>query len=203
MSAGHGATNILPAWLAVLWTLVFVAIAVVEVRNLLDSAGARRLWHAGLLLMAFGMAFMFAPPSIDHFDIPSGFWQLAFANGALAILACMLAQALSRQTINVLWLLVAIDLAAMAYMWSPSGFQAPITWLLVVYFAAQALLWASNRMGNFDHNMLPGGRVPVTPNGALAATAAAPLIGGRYLRLALCAMTLGVAYMFAALQLAM
>ena len=97
MSAAHGATNILPAWLAVIWTLVFIAIIVIHARHVLDSDGQRRIWHSGHVLMAFGMAFMFAPASIDHFNIPSGFWQLAFANGAIAILAWMLAQALTRQ----------------------------------------------------------------------------------------------------------
>ncbi len=203
MSAPPGATNVLPEWLAVIWTLVFIAIIVIQVRYLLDSAGQRRLWHAGLVLMAFGMAFMFAPPSIDHFNIPSGFWQLAFANGALAILAWMLAQALAGSSINALWLLTAIDLAALTYMWSPSGFQSPITWLLVAYFAAQSLLWAGNRMRSVDHKTLLAGSVSVTPGGTLARTAAAPLIGFRDLRLSMFAMTLGIAYMFAAMQLMM
>jgi hypothetical protein len=203
MSAAHGVTNILPAWLAVLWTLVFLAIVAVEVRNLLDSAGERRLWHAVLLSMAFGMTFAFAPPSLDHFDIPSGFWQLVFANGALAVFAWMLAQTLDRRAIDALWLLLAIDLAAMAYMWSPGGFQAPLTWLLVAYFAAQALLWAGDHMRNVDRRVLPGGGASVASGGVLAATAAVPLIGGRNLRLAMCAMTLGVAYMLTAMQLAM
>ena len=74
-----------PTWLAVIWTLVFIAIIVIHALHVRDSDGQRRLWHSGHVLMALGMAFMFAPASIDHFDIPSGFWQLVFANGALAI----------------------------------------------------------------------------------------------------------------------
>ena len=58
-------------------------------------------------------------------------------------------------------------------------------------------------MRDFDRRTLLGGSVAVTSGGALAATTAVPLIGGRNLRLAMCAMTLGVAYMFAAMQLAM
>src|SRR5271156_3735179 len=78
-AATHGATNILPDWLAVIWTLVFIAIVVIHIRHVLDSDdGQRRIWHSGHVLMAFGMAFMFAPASIDHFNIPSGFWQIAF-----------------------------------------------------------------------------------------------------------------------------
>ncbi len=202
-AAGHGATNILPAWLAVIWTLVFIAVIVIHARHVLDSDGQRRIWHSGHVLMALGMAFMFAPASIDHFDIPTGFWQLAFANGALAILAWMLAQALSGRAINVLWLVMAIDLGAMAYMFSPSGFQAPLTWLLVAWFAGQSLLWITDRMREVDHKALLGGGFSVTPGGAVAMEAAEPLVCFRDLRVSMFAMTLGMAYMFAAMQLMM
>jgi len=204
MSLGaHGGTNILPEWLAVVWTLVFIAIVVIHALHLRDSHGQRQLWHSGHVLMACGMAFMFAPSSIDHFNIPSGFWQLAFANGAIAIVLWMLAQALSARAINVLWLVMAIDLGAMAYMWSPSGFQAPITWLLVAYFAMQSLLWVSDRMRNVDHRTLLQGSASVTPGGAVSISAAEPLVCFRDLRASMFAMTLGMAFMFAAMQLAM
>ncbi len=204
MSIGaHGTTNILPAWLAVIWTLVFAVILVIHARHVLDSDGQRRIWHSGHVLMALGMAFMFAPASIDHFNIPSGFWQLAFANGALAATAWMLAQALDGRAINVLWLVMAIDLGAMAYMWSPSGFQAPITWLLVAYFTAQSLLWVSDRMREVDHRTLLRASATVTPGGAVSISAAEPLVCFRDLRASMFAMTLGMAYMFAAMQLAL
>jgi Domain of unknown function (DUF5134) len=202
-TAAHGTTNILPDWLAVILTLVFIAILAIHARHVLDSDGQRRIWHSGHVLMALGMAFMFAPSSIDHFNIPSGFWQLVFANGALAAVAWMLAQGLSGRAINVLWLVMAIDLGAMAYMWSPSGFQAPITWLLVAYFAAQSLLWVSDRMREVDHKTLLRSSAVVTPGGTVAISAAEPLICFRDLRLSMCVMTLGMAYMFAAMQLAM
>jgi len=204
MSAGgHGTTNILPSWLAVIWTLVFIGVVVIHARHLLETSGQRRIWHSGHVLMALGMAFMFAPSSLDHFNIPSGFWQLAFANAALAALAWMLAQALAGRAINVLWLLMALDLGAMAYMWSQSGFQAPITWLLVAYFAWQSLMWVSDRMRSVDHKTLWGGGVSVTPGGAVAISAAEPLVCFRDLRFSMMAMTLGMAYMFAAMQLAL
>jgi hypothetical protein len=153
--------------------------------------------------MALGMAFMFAPSSIDHFNIPSGFWQLAFANAAIAIVLWMLAQALGGRAINVLWLVMALDLGAMAYMWSPSGFQAPITWILVAYFAVQSLLWVTDRMREIDHKTLLGGGISVTPGGAVAMAAAEPLVCFRDLRASMFVMTLGMAYMFAAMQLLM
>ena len=204
MSSGvHGATNILPSWLAVLWTLVFIAILVIHARHVLDSEGQRRVWHSGHVLMALGMMFMYAPASLDHFNVPSGFWQLVFANASLAIVAWMLYEAFARRAVNVLWLVMAIDLAAMAYMWSPSGFQAPLTWLLVGYFTVQSLLWASDRMRSVDHMTLWGGGMSVSPGGEVAISAAEPLVCFRDLRLSMFAMTLGMAYMFAAMQLLM
>jgi hypothetical protein len=204
MSAGaHGTTNILHEWLAVIWTLAFIAIIVIHALHLRDTHGQQRIWHSGHVLMAFGMTFMFAPASIDHFDIPSGFWQLAFANAAIAIVLWMLTQAVSGRAINVLWLVMALDLGAMAYMWSPSGFQAPLTWLLVAYFVVQSLLWVSDRMRDVDHRTLLGGSFSVTPGGAVAMSAAEPLVCFRDLRASMFAMTLGMAYMFAAMQLMM
>ena len=200
---GPGTINILPEWLALLGTLMFISILVVHILHLRDSHGQRRVWHSGHALMAGGMAFMFAPASIDHFNIPAGFWQIAFANAALAIVAWMLVQALSGRAINVLWLLAAIDLGAMAYMWSPSGFQAPITWLLVAYFVVQSLLWVSDRMREVDHKTLLGGNFSVTPSGAVAMSAGEPLVCFRDLRVSMFAMTFGMAYMFAAAQLLM
>jgi hypothetical protein len=203
MTAGGHATNILPSWLAVLWMLVFFVIIAVHVRHVLESAGQRRTWHSGHVLMALGMAFMFAPASVEHFNIPAGFWSLAFANAALAVVLWMLYQAFAGQGTNALWLAMALDLGAMAYMWSPGGFQAPLTWLLVVYFAVQALLWATDRMRGLDEHTIFGGAVSVTPEGALSATVAEPLICFKDLRVSMAAMTIGMAYMFAAMQLVM
>lgn len=203
MSMGSHATNILPNWLAVLWTLVFFVIIATHARHVLQSEGQRRWWHSGHVAMAIGMAFMFAPASIDYFNVPTGFWSLAFANGAIAIVLWMLVQTFAGRGTNLLWLLIAFDLGAMAYMWSPAGFQAPITWLLVAYFAVQAVLWGTNRMRDLDERTILGGAVSVTPEGALAASVAEPLICFKDLRVSMAAMTLGMAYMFAAMQLVM
>jgi hypothetical protein len=202
MSVGAHATNILPNWLAVIWMLVFFAVIATHGRHVLESQGQRRFWHSGHVLMAIGMAFMFAPASVDYFDIPSGFWSLAFANGAIGILLWMLVQGFAGRGTNLLWLLIAFDLGAMAYMWSPSGFQAPITWLLVVYFVAQAVLWGADRMRDLDERTIFGGGVSVTSEGALAASVAEPLICFKDLRASMAVMTIGMAYMFAAMQLA-
>jgi hypothetical protein len=203
MTAGAHSTNILPNWLAVLLTLAFLAILAIHAKHVMESHGQRRWWHSGHVCMALGMAFMYAPESLDHFNIPTGFWSLAFANCALAIVLWMIVQAFSGRGSNLLWVVMAFDLAAMAYMWSPTGFQAPITWILVAYFALQALLWGSDRMRGFDEHTILGSAISVTPEGAITAGVAEPLICYKDLRVSMAAMTLGMAYMFAAMQLLM
>lgn len=201
--AMHGTTNILPSWLAVLWALAFVVVLVIHARHIFESEGQRRIWHSGHVFMALGMFFMYAPASMNAIAIPSGFWQIAFADGALAIVAWMLVQAVWGRPVNVLWLTMAVDLGAMAYMWSPSGFQAPITWLLVAYFVVQGGLWVTDRMRSVDHRTLWGGGASITPGGAVAISTAEPLVCFKDLRFSMLAMTLGMAYMFAAMQLMM
>jgi hypothetical protein len=202
MTAAHGATNILPNWLAVIWTLVFIVIIVVHARHVMQTHGERRFWHSGHVLMATGMAFMYAPGSLDHFGIPGGFWPLLFANACGIVIAWILAKTLYGQAVNGLWVVLAVDMAAMVYMWSPTGWVAPITWLLVAYFALQTVLWATDRYRQLDDRLVVRG-IGVNPDGTVAATAAHPLVCERDLRLSMSAMTLGMAYMFAAMQLLM
>lgn len=202
MGVRHGATNILPDWLAVIWTLVFLVVLVVHARDLRHTRGERRFWHSGHVLMAVGMVFMYAPASLDHFNIPGGFWPLLFANGCGAVIAWILARALNGQGVNGLWLVLAFDLAAMAYMWSPSGFVAPITWLLVACYAVGAVLWATDSFRRLDDRVIVGG-ASVNPDGTMSISAVGPLVCERNLRPSMFVMTLGMAYMFAAMQLAM
>ncbi|MGA9874574.1 MAG: DUF5134 domain-containing protein [Solirubrobacteraceae bacterium] len=200
MSAPHGTTSILPNWLAVIWTLAFLLVLVLHARHVAETQDGRRWWHSGHVLMALGMTFMFAPMSLDHFNIPNGFWQLLFANASGLVLAWILAQALSGRAVNMLWVVMAVDLGAMVYMFSPAGFVAPITWLLVVYFAAQALMWVTNSYRKLDSHTIIGGNA-INADGTLTATAVQPLICERDLRGSMFVMTLGMAYMFAAMQL--
>jgi hypothetical protein len=208
MSATHGATNILPEWLAIVWTLMFAAIFVIHLRHVLDTHGQRRLWHSGHVLMALGMAFMFAPTTIDHFNIPPAFWQILFANAAGAVGAWIIVGVLSGRAINLLWIVIATDLAAMVYMWSDNGFVAPVTWLLVTYFTIQAALWATNRFRRLDReHQIPGiSHLQVGEDGSASMTAvvaAEPLVCELDLRPTMAAMAIGMAYMFAAMQLLM
>jgi hypothetical protein len=198
-TGAHAGVDLLPDWLAIVWTLIFLAILVTHARHVLRDDGQRRYWHVGHVLMAAGMIVMFAPPSIDPLDLPAGLWQLAFAAAAGLVLGWTVHKAVIREAVSVLWLVLALDLAAMVYMWSESAFRPAITWVLVTYFAAQAVVWVTNPMR-------AGVEGPARPaaGGAPAATATAvakPLFCEGDLRVSLGAMTLGMAYMFAAMQL--
>jgi hypothetical protein len=203
MTASHGATNILPVWLSVIWTLVFLALVAVHVRHVVDTHGERRLWHSGHVLMTVGMVFMYAPPSIDHLGIGATFWQLAFANAAGAIVLATLVVIVNGGAVNRLWAVLAFDMAAMVYMWSPSGYVAPITWLLVAYFGVQAILWMTDRYRALDGRAVLGSRLVVNADGTLSAAAVTSLVCERDLRVSMGLMALGMAYMFAAMQLVM
>jgi len=172
MTVSHGTTNILPNWLSVVWTLVFLVVVVIHARHVLETDGRRQLWHSGHVLMAIGMVFMFAPPSLDHFGIPATFWQLLFANAVGIVVLWILSELLSGRAVNRLWMVMAVDFAAMVYMWSPNGFVAPITWILVAYLAAQAFLWVTDRYRELDEHALMSRGVTVNADGTLTATAA-------------------------------
>ncbi|MHB8694728.1 MAG: hypothetical protein ACYDHH_26125, partial [Solirubrobacteraceae bacterium] len=160
------------SWLAVVWLLVFVAIALAHFRYLLARPGQRRAWHAAHVLMAVGMAFMYAQSAGGALSDPSGFWRATFTYAAGATGAWVLVQLLYRHAVNVLWPLIALDLAAMVYMWSPSGMTAAITAPIVCYFALQAGLWSLSTYRRLS------------------------------LRPSMIAMTLGMGYMLTAMQLA-
>jgi hypothetical protein len=205
-SATHGASiattaNILPTWLALLWALVMIGVFAVHSRHACESSGQRRIWHSGHVLMAFGMAFMYAPESVDPVHIAGRVWQVAFATAAVLILAGILAALVSRWSVNALWPLAAIDMAVMAYMWSTATRATELTWLLAGCFGGTSALWLGDRMRAVDRRFIVGAYA-ITPEGALGAAAAEPLICDRNLRVSMAAMALGMAYMLAAMALA-
>jgi Domain of unknown function (DUF5134) len=199
MSGGGGGPQLLPAWLAVAWAAVFAAVLVVHARHALAESGERRLWHCGHVLMALGMALMFLPASLALSAIPAASWQEVFAGGAVIVVAWSAVQFARRRPVNALWPLLAVDLAAMIAMWSPSGWSSARAWPLVAYFGVQSLLWFSDRVRVLDrHPLLVASVVP----GTAQAISAAPLISRRDVRLSMSAMTLGMAFMVAVMALA-
>jgi uncharacterized membrane protein len=202
-SASHSGPDLLPTWLGVAMTVIFLGVFLNHLRHALDASGQRRFWHMGHVAMALGMAFMFVPGSLDPFDVSPVFWQATFV-GVLVLLAGWLArQALAQHGASGLWVLLAIESWAMLYMWSPGAMQAPLSWLLIAYLAVESGLWTSGRVLAVDRNFLPsptygfdGGRGA----GVLRVAATTTLACERDLRVTMTAMTLGMAYMVFAMQ---
>jgi uncharacterized membrane protein len=201
-----GGLNLLPTWLGVVMTVVFLAIFLNHLRHALESSAQRRLWHVGHVAMALGMAFMFVPASLDPFAVAPVVWQATFV-AVLVLLAGWLArQALLQRGASGLWVLLAIESWAMLYMWSPGAMQTPLSWLLIAYLAVESGLWTSGRVLGVDRDVLPsrtynfaaggGGR----GTGVLRVAATTTLACERDLRVTMTAMTLGMAYMVFAMQ---
>ena len=74
MPTGHGVAthmlNLLPLWMGVAWTAAFLAVAASHLRHMAATTGQRRPWHSCHVLMAVGMAFMYAPAQIDPLAVP-------------------------------------------------------------------------------------------------------------------------------------
>jgi len=200
----HPALNILPEWLGVAWTLVFLLVAASHLRHMLDTTGQRRPWHACHVLMAFGMAFMYAPAILDPLTVPASFWRVIFACAGL--LAVTWAIGGVGRAATLVWLLTAVDLAVMLFMWSgPATGTAALSWLLAGYLLVEAAMWT------FDIYRRLDGAAPViswqafTGTGGATATitrvSVGSLLGELDISVSMSAMTVGMAYMLVALQL--
>ena len=213
MSLAHGAAahrlNLLPVWIGVAWTVVFLVIAGSHVRNMNRTTGQRRPWHACHVLMAMGMAFMYAPAEIDPLAVPSAFWKLVFAAAGL-IAAVWAIGGVGRVSI-LIWLLSSIDLCAMIYMASGTGRAdtAPVTWLLTAYVLAEAVMWSLDLYRRLD-GMTPiiSWRLLAIESGATlpaasistGAAGSGSLLGELDISASMIAMALGMAYMLVAMQ---
>lgn len=214
MPMGHGGAqaplNLLPGWLGAAWAVVFLAIAVSHLRHMASTTGQRRPWHACHVLMALGMAFMYAPASVDPLALPAALWQVVFALGGL-IAATWAIGGVGRVS-TLIWLLTSIDLGAMLFMWAGSSGSdaATVAWLLGGYLAAEAVLWGLDLYRRLDGatpifswrqlaaESGPGtSRVSVGGNAGSSAT----LLGELDINASMIAMTLGMAYMLVAMRL--
>ena len=206
---GHGGSvqAAVAPWLGIGGAAMFVVIAASHLRHLIKTTDERRSWHACHVLMAIGMAFMYAPASIDSLGVPGTFWRLVFATAG--VLAVFWALGGTDRALSPIWLLTAVDLAAMFYMWSAHAFVA-LSWLLVAYFVVEAAMWALDAYRQLDGGtpslgwrMLPqeSGSGALSPAPAAAATTASrSLIGELDIGVSMFAMALGMAYMLAAMQ---
>jgi hypothetical protein len=213
MASQHGGqaldgVNLLPGALCAVAVLIYLTIFATHVRHARETSGQRRLWHLGHVAMALGMTFMFVPASAVPFTIADGRWQALYGAGLALLAAWLVWQALSCGGVSGLWLLLAANLLAMLYMWSPGAMRGSLSWLLVAYLTTEALVWLSGRIVDVDRNVLSDGGYSVSSAAVgpgvsasgLGIAATATLACERDLRVSMAAMTLGMAYMVVAMQ---
>ncbi|HEY0279353.1 MAG TPA: DUF5134 domain-containing protein [Solirubrobacterales bacterium] len=206
MSMGHDTVNLLPVWIGVVGVMMFLLIAASHVLHLARASGERRWWHVSHVLMAVGMAFMYFTNSLDRFAIAVGLWQMLFAVVAVLVTSRALAGLTGLASNNPLWILTAIELGTMVYMWSSSSYVPVVTWALTAYLFVEAALWAVNAYRQIDHDAPLLGwtslaAVPEAGAAVLASPGTPSLIGGLDISVSMTAMAIGMAYMLAAMQL--
>jgi uncharacterized protein DUF5134 len=207
-AGAHAALNLLPEWLGITGVVLFLLVAGSHARHVAMTSGERRPWHVCHVLMAVGMAFMYLPATLAPHEIPPLFWQSLFAVAAIAAGMRGLAGLTGRASNNPLWLLTGIDLGAMVYMWSTASFVPALTWLLVAYLLVEGGLWAANGYRVIDGGtplISWGALAPATGGGVVfvAESTEGSLMSGLDISVSMTTMALGMAYMFAAMQLMM
>lgn len=191
-------TWLLPEWLRTTWIVVLVVIAVLHLGHARGMGGQRRYWHLGHVLMAVGMAEMYAPFSPPLLPGVVGMALFALAVGAAAAAAVWLRR--REGAWPVLWVLSSAEMAAMAYMFLPmSAHSALLSYVLAAYLLGQSLLWA---FGTWDRYLLPGRTAidPVDRRSVAADRAAVPVRrSSPALRFSLVAMSACMAHMLLAI----
>lgn len=210
----------LPSWLGWVLSTAYVAVIAVHVHHLHGATAQGRFWHGGHLLMALGMIVMFAPTRSVVVSASVG--TAVFAVAAVAMGVFALSEVLRGGARGAIVIIATVDLAAMAFMFSPASMR--LTWLGLVaaaWFVVQTLGWLTGHLSALVA-LSPVGRElaghPVAPTDADAAAAqsADPRGGGLLrrtipapvwrtsgydlgIRITLGAMALGMAYMFLAM----
>lgn len=202
--------NLLPLWLGIVCSLVFLAIAVSHLRHLAHAGDHRRPWHACHVLMAASMALMYAPAQITPVSIPAVLWEAVFA--VLAVSAASVAIVGAGRVSTWIWLLTSIDLGVMVFMWTSSrgAGTETVTWLLVAYLLCEAAMWMLDLYRRIDAaapliQWLPlttqsGDSVSIAMSGT---STSATLLGEHDISVSMIAMTIGMAYMLVAMQIMM
>ena len=201
--AASGTLSFVPEWLGIAGAAVFVVIAALHLRHFATAVGQQRPWHACHVLIAIGMAFMYAPSAIDPLSIPARFWQIVFATAC--VLAALWAISGAQRTPTLMWLLTAVDLGAMLCMWT-ANVSTSLRWALVIYLTIQASLWALDAYRRVDggHPVISLSALSAAPAGtslSLTGTGAESLLGDLDISVSMVLMSVGMAWMFAAMQL--
>lgn len=207
----------LPRWLGLVLSAAYVAVIVVHVHHVRRATTQGRLWHCGHLVMAAGMIVMFLPSGASL--VPASVGTAVFAVAAVAMGALALSEAFTGVVRGAIVAVTTVDLAAMAFMFSPASVRLP--WLSLVaatWFVLQALGWVTGALSALVARS-PVGReladrstAPADAATAVGRTGAAGALLRRTvpapvwrtsgsdlgIRITLGAMALGMAYMFVA-----
>lgn len=208
----------LPSWLGWVLSVAYAAVIVVHVHHISGATAQGRFWHGGHLLMALGMIVMFAPT--HSMVVSASVGAAVFAVAALAMGAFAVSEVARGGARGAIVVIAAVDLAAMAFMFSPASMR--LSWLSLVaaiWFVVQTLGWLTGHLSALVA-LSPVGRElaghPATPadvtdaqpadrrgGGLLRRTVPSPVwrTSGYDLgiRITLGLMALGMAYMFLAM----
>jgi hypothetical protein len=162
----------LPTWLGIATVVAMALVVVVHLRHLTAAAARQRVWHGVHLLMALGMADMFAPTRTSV--VPAGVSEAVFAVAAVAVGCFAVSEWASGRRFGVLWAVTMLDLAAMVYMFAMPGHRLKwLTVLLVAWLAAEATGWATGRLAARVERGGLGGPDPDSSSARVSAAVAA------------------------------
>lgn len=198
-----------PGWVSILFSLG-LALGIVHHLPCLIRGHGNRWFHAAHTAMALSMIYMYLSMSYDWNWLPATWQMWFFVATSVAITAWLLIKVLRRQPVNLLWILLLIQQAAMAYMWYPMmRWNAILIFVLVSWFAIEAFGWAANLLPDDirmveNRNWFPYqlGTEEGTADATPGCHTGAHLIGSDWKdRTLMAIMALSMGYMFYGMQL--
>lgn len=137
-------TALLPGWVRVVWIVALAAVAVLHIWHGATTPGQPRWWHSAHTAMALGMIGMYATDPMRQRGLYYVL-EVLFAGIAVALLVTAVVVRRRERVPNPLWVVTAVDSAAMSYMAavmvSPSAVPVVLTWVVVAYLACNTLAW--------------------------------------------------------------
>lgn len=131
-------------WVSIVFS-VGLALGIVRHLPCLMSGHGNRWFHAGHTAMALSMSYMYLSMSYRWNWLPATWQMWFFVATSLAITAYLLTNVIRTRPVNVLWILLLVQHAAMAYMWFPTmRWNAIVIFVLVSWFAIETFGWAAN-----------------------------------------------------------
>ena len=141
LTSGPG---LFPGWISILFSLGLASGIVHHLPCLLTGRGSR-WFHAGHAAMALSMIYMYLSMSYDWNWLPAAWQMWFFVATSLAIAGRLVVSFLRRRPVNLLWVLLLVQQAAMACMWYPMmRWNAVLIFVLVSWFAVEAFGWIAN-----------------------------------------------------------